>query len=244
MLLVVQENDPRRARPTSRARGLLSRRIQTYFTLAAPPQVTGTVPDKCFNINLRDRNATMSDKGCTMNSTTVQIFEGPADKPFCCPNPTASSEQAGLVTWEYLPAAKNRGLKKKVDGVLSGCSLSGCCFWVLCRGVVRFALPYPGRGDHPRRVWAVDGFLGGGGRRRPSFSFPLQTPRSTPVHLPRILRFYVHAFAHSTFSPIPCVARSPLVQNELKEEEVRCVLLLCKWRAIFLGIGGILISCP
>ncbi len=45
---------------------------------------------------------------------------------------------------------------------------------------------------------------------------------SNPVHLPRLLRHYVHAFAHSHHNivPIPLWRRVPPgAQNELKEEE-------------------------
>ena len=90
----------------------------------------------------------------------------------------------------------------------------------------RFALSRT-RGPPLRRVWAVDGSLGGGGCCRPSFGFSADVQPSTPVHLPRLLRFYwCTVFAHSNFGPlpIPCVAGSPLAQNELKEEYVvqRC----------------------
>ena len=81
------------------------------------------------------------------------------------------------------------------------------------------ALPYPGRGGHPPVGCGLSTASSVGGVVVVRRLVSLQTPRSTPVHLPRLLRFYVHAFAHSNFSPIPCVARSPLVEAELKEEE-------------------------
>ena len=54
---------------------------------------------------------------------------------------------------------------------------------------------------------------------RPSLSFSAD-PQVIPCSSAAVSSFmYVHAFAHSNFSPIPCKARSPLAEAELKEEE-------------------------
>lgn len=96
--------------------GCGSGKEEVFFGVRAEAIVAKNVTEvanDCFEIDLKNRAATMAKKQCTGNSTTVQIFEGPADRPLCCPSPPTSSKVAGLVTWQYLPTGSNSKVKKK-----------------------------------------------------------------------------------------------------------------------------------
>ena len=83
----------------------------------------------------------------------------------------------------------------------------------------RFALSRT-RGPPPRRVWAVDGSLGGGGSRRPSLSFSADPQVLVPCSpaAGSSLCTCTPSPALTLVSPLPCKAGSPHAEAEWKEE--------------------------